>query len=132
MAHDVVAAWHDVVRTRDLKALAALLAEDVVFQSPVVHTPQKGKAVALQYLTAAMLVLNTDAFRYLHEWRGPSSAVLEFVTQMQTIEINGADFIFWNEDGLITRFKVMLRPLKAITLVHQMMGAQLAGGAAPR
>ena len=94
--------WHEIVRSHDAAALPALLADDVVFESPVVHTPQPGKAVTLQYLGAAMHVFNNSSFRYVNEWHGPHSAVLEFETTCDGIAVNGVDMIAWNGDGLIT------------------------------
>ncbi|MGB3810712.1 MAG: nuclear transport factor 2 family protein [Parvibaculum sp.] len=119
--------WHKVVKSRDPKGLDAILADDVVFQSPVVHKPQTGKAITTVYLTAAMHVLsNSDAFHYVGEWFGPTSAVLEFETVIDGIVINGIDMIGWNEAGKIDSFKVMVRPLKAINTLHALMGARLA------
>ncbi|MDR3480448.1 MAG: nuclear transport factor 2 family protein [Burkholderiaceae bacterium] len=120
--------WHDIVRSHDAALLPALLADDVVFESPVVHTPQPGKAVTLQYLGAAMQVFNNSSFRYVNEWHGPHSAVLEFETTCDGIAVNGVDMIAWNGDGLITHFKVMIRPLKAINKIHEMMGQTLRSG----
>ena len=88
--------WHEIVRSHDAAALPALLADDVVFESPVVHTPQPGKAVTLQYLGAAMHVFNNSSFRYVNEWHGPHSAVLEFETTCDGIAVNGVDMIAWN------------------------------------
>lgn len=122
---ETIAAWHRIVEARDPGGLDALLAEDVVFLSPVVHTPQAGKRVTTGYLTAALHVLNNGRFRYLGEWYGETSAVLEFETVVDGIVINGVDMIAWNEAGRITEFKVMVRPLKAINLLHQLMGAML-------
>jgi hypothetical protein len=118
--------WHKAMERREPAALDALLADDVVFQSPVVHTPQVGKAVTKLYLTAAMHVLGNDDFRYVGEWFGPTSAVLEFETAIDGIKINGIDMIGWNDAGQITSFKVMVRPLKAINKLHEMMGKLLA------
>lgn len=131
-----LAAWHAVVRNRDLGALQALLADDVVFHSPVVHTPQRGKPITLAYLTGAMHVLNTTSFRYVREIVGEHDALLEFMTEIDGIQINGVDLIHWNELGRIDDFKVMVRPLKAVNILHQKMGEMLArlqgmGGAAP-
>ncbi len=117
--------WHQVVTTRDMALLSDLLDDDVVFLSPVVHTPQQGKALTTAYLTAAMHTLNNDSFRYLSQWYGTRSAVLEFATELEGIQINGVDIIEWNDAGRIIRFKVMVRPLKAINLLHQMMGRAL-------
>ncbi len=119
--------WHRVVKSKDPKGLDDILADDVVFQSPVVHTPQRGKAITTAYLTAAMHVLsNDDRFRYVGEWFGPDSAILEFETEIDGIVINGIDMIGWNEGGKIDRFKVMVRPLKAINLLHSLMAERLA------
>lgn len=126
MAQGAIAGWHEFVRTRDPAVLHALLAEDAVFESPVVHTPQTGRPIVEKYLLAAMTVLGGDSFRYLGEWTAEDSAVLEFACEIDGIAINGVDMIAWNEAGKITRFKVMVRPLKAINLLHQMMGARLA------
>jgi hypothetical protein len=123
--------WHDIVRTGDVSALDRLLDDAVIFESPVVHTPQAGKALTAGYLRAAMLVLNNGRFSYLNEWVGPASAVLEFTTDVDGIAINGVDIISWNEAGRITHFKVMVRPLKAITILHQKMGELLAAAAHP-
>lgn len=117
--------WHKAMKQRDPALLDQLLADDVVFQSPVVHTPQKGKPITSLYLTAAMQVLGNDQFRYVGEWFGETSAVLEFETVIEGISINGIDMIGWNDAGQINSFKVMVRPLKAINMLHQMMGAML-------
>lgn len=122
--------WHQVVQRRDLQALHQLLAEDVVFVSPVVHTPQHGRAITLAYLQAAMKVLNNASFRYLNEWVGPDSAVLEFECELDGISVNGIDMIHCNANGLIDQFKVMVRPLKAVNKVHEKMAAELQRAAA--
>ena len=118
--------WHRLVETRDPRGLDAILTDDVVFESPVVHTPQRGKDITFKYLMAAAKVPGGPGFTYLNEWYGRDSAILEFETQIDGILINGVDMIWWNGEGRITRFKVMVRPLKAINLLHRMMGAQLA------
>ena len=122
---DPIHGWHAYVRSRDSADLSALIAQDCVFESPVVHTPQAGKAITEKYLLSALQVLNNDSFEYLGEWRAERSAVLEFACTIDGIRINGVDMIWWNEAGLITRFKVMVRPLKAINLLHQKMGEML-------
>ena len=121
----VIDAWHHLVQHRDMAALQTLLADDVVFHSPVVHTPQRGKAITTQYLTGAMQVLNNASFRYDRQIIGSHDAVLEFSTEIDGIQVNGIDLIRWNDAGQITDFKVMVRPLKAVTMLHQQMGAML-------
>jgi SnoaL-like domain len=117
--------WHELVRTRNAKGLASLLADDVVFHSPVVHTPQVGKAVTQQYLAAAFRVFFDESFRYVRELSSPRDAVLEFQVTIDGIAVNGVDMLTWNDAGQITEFKVMVRPLKAINLIHQKMAAML-------
>lgn len=130
----VLDTWHRLVRERDMAALKALIADDAVFHSPVVHTPQRGKAMVYAYLSAALHVFLTDNFRYVREVRQGQQAVLEFELEMDGIAVNGVDMIRWNDAGQIVDFKVMLRPLKGINLIHQKMAAMLEsmkGGPAP-
>ena len=117
--------WHELVKTRSASGLAALLADNAVFHSPVVHTPQVGKAITMRYLAAALHVFGNPSFRYVREVAGDRDAVLEFVTDIDGIVVNGVDMITWNDDGQIVDFKVMLRPLKAVNLIHQKMAAML-------
>lgn len=120
-----VKSWHEIVRMRDAGLLDTLLADDVVFYSPVVHTPQVGKAISAMYLKAAMHVFGNETFRYVREVVGESDAVLEFETEIDGITVNGVDMIRFNAEGRITEFKVMVRPLKAINLIHELMGRML-------
>lgn len=129
---DPMAIWHRVVKERDLNALDTLLAADAVFHSPVVHTPQAGRAITKAYLAAALQVLNNDSFHYVREVRQGQDAVLEFALELDGVHVNGVDMIHWNAQGEITDFKVMLRPLKAVNLVHQKMGEMLQAKAAAR
>lgn len=127
MSSDNIARWHEYMQgAGDPALLSDLLADDAVFHSPVVHTPQAGKAVVMAYLVAAAHVLGNDSFHYVRELVDGDEMMLEFVTELDGISINGVDIIRWNGDGKITDFKVMVRPLKAINKVWEMMGAQLA------
>lgn len=123
-----IATWHELVKARSAHGLEALIADDAVFHSPVVHTPQVGKAITVQYLAAALQVFGTDSFRYVRELQAEGNAVLEFELELDGIQINGVDMIEWNDAGQITEFKVMLRPLKAVNLIHQKMAAMLQAG----
>jgi hypothetical protein len=123
-----LSAWHELVRTRNTKGLSSLLADDVVFHSPVVHTPQLGKTITLQYLSAAFRVFFNDSFRYVREIAGPRDAALEFQVEIEGISVNGIDLIKWDDEGKIVEFKVLIRPLKAINLIHQKMAAMLQVG----
>lgn len=128
MPEHPIETWHRIVRTQDASGLDALLAEDAVFHSPVVHTPQRGRKLASLYLRAAFQVFFNPSFRYLREIVGPADAMLEFETDIEGTLVNGVDLIKWNESGRIVEFKVMVRPLKAINLIHQKMGAMLQAG----
>jgi len=141
---DVITRWHRVVQHGDTKLLDDLLADEVVFHSPVVHTPQEGKKVTQLYLSAAAGVFSGDGskgsqpekkssaeekessgFRYVREILGEHDALLEFVTEIDGVVINGIDLIRWNDHGQITEFKVMVRPLKAVNKLHALMGGML-------
>ena len=124
-ASPTIARWHQIARAKDTAGLDAILADDAVFESPVVHTPQLGKAITFKYLHAALHVLNNDSFTYLNQWHSERSAVLEFQSTIEGIVVNGVDIIRWNDAGLITHFKVMVRPLKAVNKLHEMMGRML-------
>jgi hypothetical protein len=128
MSPGPIAIWHRLVKERDVQGLDGLLAADAVFYSPVVHTPQVGKAISKKYLTAAFHVFFNESFRYVRELSDKRDAVLEFELELDGTSINGVDMIRWNDAGKITEFKVMLRPLKAVNLIHQKMAAMLNAG----
>ena len=117
--------WHQIIFNQDKKKLIEVLADDVVFHSPVVHTPQKGKQITFMYLSAAFEVLFNNTFKYVREVENKTDTLLEFEVEIDGILINGIDMISWNNEGKIVDFKVMLRPLQAVNLVHQKMGELL-------
>ncbi len=125
MVQDSLALWHKAIETQDTSLLSDMLADDVVFHSPVVHKPQEGKALTFMYLSAAFTVLAGDDFEYRGEYLSETGAALEFRTVIDDVEINGVDMITWNEQGKICDFKVMLRPLKAVNKVHELMAIML-------
>jgi hypothetical protein len=125
MKSDPIKTWHKIVETRDAQGLDALLADEAVFHSPVVHTPQVGKPITKKYLTAAFHVFFNESFRYVRELQGDRDAVLEFEVKLDGIIVNGVDMIKWNDAGKVIEFKVMLRPLKAVNLIHQRMAQVL-------
>ncbi len=121
--------WRNYVATHDDRALRNLLHPEVVFESPIVHTPQRGREITFKYLSSAAKVLGGPGFRFVNEWRNDTGAVLELQTEIDGIQINVVDIITASNDGsLITHFKVMVRPLEAIKLLHRLMGEQLAKG----
>ena len=129
-AHPGLAAWHTYMAAGgDPQALRNLLAEDAVFHSPVVHTPQQGRDKVFAYLHAASHVLGGEHFRYLREIVDGDQAVLEFQTELDGIQVNGVDIIRWKYEGKISDCKVMVRPLKAINKVWEKMAAMLAAQA---
>ena len=131
-------AWHRTVRDMSEEALDEILAEDVVFHSPIVHTPQQGRALTRLYLMAAFKVLPgqskcdpsvaeaNGSFQYVREVVGERDAVLEFTTEVDGIFVNGVDMIRWNDEGRIVDFKVMIRPKKAMEKIHAEMAAMLS------
>ena len=124
VAAAALARWHDVVRRRDAAGLPGLIAEDAVFRSPAVHTPQEGRDVVIGYLTAAFTILG-PGLTYEREWLGDDSAVLQFRTVVGGLDVSGVDIISWDEDGQIVDFTVMVRPAAALTVVIEHMGAEL-------
>ncbi|MEM6803018.1 MAG: nuclear transport factor 2 family protein [Bacteroidota bacterium] len=110
---------------RNMKLLDDLLDEDVVFHSPVVWTPQKGKNITKYYLMAADQVLGGDHFSYQKEIVGENQACLEFITKIGDTVVNGVDIITWNEEGMIIEFKVMVRPLQAVNAIWKSMQSML-------
>jgi len=120
-----LAKWYAYMKSHDSAALWDLLHPDAVFESPVVHTPQRGRDITFKYLASAEKVLGGPGFAYRGEWRSDNGAVLEFENEIEGITINGVDIISFDGDGRITHFKVMVRPLKAINLLHRLMGEEL-------
>ncbi len=117
--------WHEVVRSRNPALLNQMLAEDAVFHSPILFRPQQGKDLVALYLTGALHVIANPSFHYIREVVDGNDAVLEFETQIDGVHVNGVDLITWNDQGLISDFKVMIRPLKAVNVVHQRMAELL-------
>ena len=133
----VIDRWHDFLRRRDPALLDELLHDDVVFLSPIVYTPQRGKAITTLYLTAAGATLAGDAasgdrsgtggggFGYTKQVLAGNTAVLEFETSVEGKYVNGVDIIVCDDDGRIVEFRVMIRPLQAVNAVHAQMKAAI-------
>ena len=134
MIEQIIERWHQVV-AGDGKLLDDLLADDVVFYSPVVFTPQKGKDVTKLYLGAAGNTLggaepvssdgSKGKFRYTKQILSGNHAMLEFETELEGKYINGVDIITCNDEGRIIEFRVMIRPLQAIQTIHAQMARML-------
>lgn len=137
MIDDVIARWHRYMDGELPGGLNELLADDVVFYSPVVYTPQEGKAITKLYLEAAGVALPGEAasgggqgssdgrFRYTKQVMSGDTAVLEFETTVEGKYVNGVDIIRCDESGRIVEFRVMIRPLQAVNVVHEQMRAML-------
>jgi hypothetical protein len=121
-----VAAWRRVAESRDPAGLAELLADDVVFRSPAVHTPQEGKRLTTDYLTAAIAVLG-PTLTYRRQWYADRNAVLEFEAELDGLTVHGIDMLQWNDDGRLTEFTVMIRPFKGLDKLVEKVAAQLLG-----
>ena len=118
--------WHRHVRGELPGGLDAILADDVVFLSPIVFSPQRGKELTKLYLNAAGATIGDETkFRYVKEILSGHHAVLEFETELAGKYVNGIDMLTCDDEGRITEFKVMVRPLQAINLLHQQMASML-------
>ena len=124
-----VRAWHAVVQSGDPALLEDLLADDVVFLSPAVFAPQQGKVVTTQYLSSAMTVLG-PSLRYIGEWHGETSSVLEFEADLEGVYVQGVDMLRWNADDKLVSFTVMVRPMRGLQKLIELMARQLATGQA--
>ncbi len=119
-----VAAWHAIAASRDPAGLADLLADEVVFRSPAVHTPQAGKQLTTAYLSAAVVVLG-PTLDYKRQWYGDTNAVLEFEAELDGLTVHGIDMLQWNDEGRLVEFTVMVRPFKGLNKLIELMAAEL-------
>ena len=137
MIQEHIKQWHDFTHGNFPGGLDTLLADDIIFYSPVVFTPQEGKELAKLYLMAAGNTFGGDdakkngdiedsSFRYTKEVLSGNQAILEFETKIEGKYVNGVDIISFNEDGKISEFKVMIRPLQAVNIIHMQMQKMLA------
>jgi hypothetical protein len=121
--------WHAVVASRDPALLDGLLADDVVFRSPAVFTPQEGKELTTHYLSSALVVLG-PTLRYTGQWHDETSAVLEFEADLDGTFVHGVDMLRWNAEGKLVSFTVMVRPMRGLQKLIELMSAQLTAGQA--
>ena len=117
--------WHEIVESGESEKLSDLIDNNCIFFSPVVFSPQEGKELTIKYLSAAALVFGDESFKYTKEIVNENNACLEFELELNGIKINGVDLISWNEENKINEFKVLIRPLKGVQLIHQLMGGTL-------
>jgi hypothetical protein len=121
--------WHAVVESRDPALLDDLLADEVVFRSPAVFAPQEGRALTASYLSAALTVLG-PTLHYVSQWHDQASAVLEFEADLDGVYLQGVDILRWNTQGKLVSFTVMVRPLRGLQKLVELMAVQLAAGQA--
>jgi len=120
-----VAAWHSIAASRDPAGLADLLADDVVFRSPAVHSPQLGKQLTTAYLSAAVVVLG-PTLDYKRQWYAERNAVLEFEAELDGLTVHGIDMLEWNDEGRLVEFTVMVRPVRGLEKLIEKMAAELS------
>jgi len=125
MSSNPIKKWHQVVQEKNFELLESILDDSVVFYSPVVFHPQKGKEITLKYLSAVATLFNVESFTYTHELITENMASLEFELELDGVYINGLDLITWNDEQKITEFKVFIRPLQGLNALHKMMGKAL-------
>jgi hypothetical protein len=126
---DAVKTWHAVIESGDPALLDGLLADDVVFRSPAVFAPQEGKDLTVLYLRSAMAVLG-PSLRYIDQWYGPSSAVLEFEAELDGMYVQGVDMLRWNDEDRLVSVTVMVRPMRGLTKLVELMQRELTGPSA--
>jgi len=126
MTPPVVQRWIEIIESGRTAELDALLADEAVFFSPAVFTPQEGRAKTVLYLEAAAKVFGDSDFHYVEQWYNNQSAILEFAATIDGIYVNGIDMIHWNDEARIVSLKVMLRPLKALQTIMPAMAELLA------
>jgi SnoaL-like protein len=121
--------WHAVVESKNPALLDDLLADEVVFRSPAVFAPQHGRALTASYLTAALTVLR-PTLHYVSQWHDQAGAVLEFEADLDGVYLQGVDILRWNTQGNLVSFTVMVRPLRGLQKLVELMAVQLAAGQA--
>ncbi len=121
--------WHAVATSHDPALLDDLLADEVVFRSPAVFAPQEGKSLTTRYLSAALIVLG-PSLRYVSQWHDHASAVLEFEADLDGVYVQGVDILRWNAEEKVISFTVMVRPMRGLQKLVELMAVQLAAGQA--
>jgi len=121
--------WHEVVESKNPAFLDDLLADEVVFRSPAVFAPQEGKALTTAYLGAAVKVLG-PSLRYVSQWHDDASAVLEFEADLDGVYVQGVDILRWNAEEKLVSVTVIVRPLRGLQKLVELMSFQLAAGEA--
>jgi SnoaL-like domain len=121
------ARFRAAVEERNVDRASELFREDAAFRSPVLFKPYEGRDRVLGVLRAAERVLGGERFRYLHQLEDPNDrvAMLEFATEVDGKQVEGIDKLTFDEDGLISELKVMIRPASALEVVGARMAEEL-------
>lgn len=125
MTAPTIERWFSFMESGQAEILDNLLDEDVTFYSPAVYTPKRGRATVRTFLLAAEHLFAGTDFRYVAHWVQDNSAVLEFAVELDGMQIEGVDIVYWNSAHLITSFKVMVRPFKGLQTVSARMAETL-------
>ena len=123
--HAYLERWHQGLKSQEQDFLDEILDDSCIFTSPIVFKPIEGKEMSKFYLMGAGQTFDMERFRYVRELVDGLDTVLEFETYIDDISVNGVDIIRWNEEGRITDFKVMIRPLQAINALQKKMSEAL-------
>ena len=115
----VVDLWHQCVENASLNP--EMMTEDVVFHSPYVYTPIKGKINVSRYLEAAGMVFLNSNFRYIEEIIGDKQACLVFEVTINDLYVNGVDYLIWNDQQKLTEIRVFIRPFEALKEIKKFM-----------
>ena len=111
--------WHQCVENASLDP--EMMTEDVVFHSPYVYTPIKGKINVSRYLEAAGMVFLNSNFRYIEEIIGDKQACLVFEVTINDLYVNGVDYLIWNDQQKLTEIRVFIRPFEALNEIKEFM-----------
>nr|MBP8207875.1 nuclear transport factor 2 family protein [Acinetobacter sp.] len=118
--------WHEMLDTKDMSILNELLAEDVVFRSPVAFNPYSGKQVVFFILTNVIQVFENFTYHREFYTEDGLSVVLEFSANVNEKKLKGIDMIRFNENGQIVDFEVMIRPKSGLEALAVQMGQRMA------
>ncbi len=122
---ETIGRWHEMIASRDLNALHELIHPDAVFRSPVAHTPYQGRDALVLALSTVINVF--EEFTYYREFttEDGKDVVLEFSANVGGKQLKGADFINFDDEGLIREFEVMIRPASGLMALGEEMGKRV-------
>jgi len=127
MKADTLDEWHRIIAEKDVAALSAIVHPDAVFRSPMVYKPYHGRDTLVFVLSQVIEIF--EDFTYHREMMSEDgrSAFLEFTTNVGDKSLKGLDLITFDEDGKITEFEVLIRPMSGLMALAEQMGKRMAG-----